>query len=195
MARGLPQVRSMAIWMNRQYKIFYFSVCATSARLNVKLFLHGKLCCLKRSEYVDKSAQPRCVLFARAVGHVAERITELYWESEPPTFDVAEKKIQLLTKGTDLTSQNIIELLLAEWPSNNNVEESISKDHTESSRLIIYHILLQSRLKELDKQRQTQQQKHAQFESVQRLIAPFKDAREYIQPNLVSEDGELGREW
>lgn len=136
----------------------------------------------------------RAAYSSQAVRHVAERITELYWESEPPTFDVAEKKIQLLTKGTDLTSQNIIELLLAEWPSNDNVEESISKDRTESSRVIIYHILLQSRLKELDKQRQTQQQKHAQFESVQRLIAPFKDAREYIQPNLVSEDGELGRE-
>lgn len=163
----------------------------------------------------------RAAYSSQAVRHVAERITELYWESEPPTFDVAEKKIQLLTKGTDLTSQkyvevrfhptnrsgrvrggatdadlrlSIIELLLAEWPSNDNVEESISKDRTESSRVIIYHILLQSRLKELDKQRQTQQQKHAQFESVQRLIAPFKDAREYIQPNLVSEDGELGRE-
>lgn len=102
----------------------------------------------------------RAVYSSQAVRHVAERINELYWESEPPTFGVAEKKIQLLTKGTDLASQkyvslsgrvrrgatdadlrlSIIELLPAEWPSDNNVKKSISKDHTESSRLIIYHI-------------------------------------------------------
>lgn len=52
----------------------------------------------------------RAAYSSQAVRHVAERINELYWESEPPTFDVAEKKIQLLTKGTDLASQKYVSL-------------------------------------------------------------------------------------
>lgn len=40
-----------------------------------------------------------------------------------------------------------------------------------------------------------QQQKHAQFKVAHQLIiALFRDARENIQPYLVSEDGELGTE-
>lgn len=52
---------------------------------------------------------------------------------------------------------------------------------------------LNLRLKVLSKQRQTQRQKQAQFTLVQQLTAPFKNVREYLQPNIVSEGGELGR--
>ena len=54
---------------------------------------------------------------------------------------------------------------------------------------------LRLRLRMLSEQRQTQRQKQAQFTLVQQLTAPFKNIREYLQPNIVSEGGELGREW
>ena len=45
---------------------------------------------------------------SQAVRHVAEKINELYWESEPPVFDATKKEIKLLTKGTNLTSQKYV---------------------------------------------------------------------------------------
>lgn len=50
----------------------------------------------------------RAAYSSQAVHHVAERINELYGESEPPGFDAAEKEIELLTKGTNLASQKYI---------------------------------------------------------------------------------------
>lgn len=52
----------------------------------------------------------RAAYSSQAVRHVAEKINELYWESEPPAFDAAEKEIELLTKGTNLTSQKYVPL-------------------------------------------------------------------------------------
>ncbi|MCJ1426238.1 hypothetical protein MMC29_004141 [Sticta canariensis] len=132
----------------------------------------------------------RAAYSSQAVRHVAEKINELHWESEPPVFDAAEKEIELLTKGTNLTSQNIIESLPNEWSSNDDFEESSSEDHTQSSR----YEELRLRLKVLSKQRRTQRQKQAQFTIVQQLTAPFKNIREFLQPNIDSEGGELGRE-
>ena len=52
----------------------------------------------------------RAAYSSQAVRHVAEKINELCWESEPPVFDAAEKEIELLTTGANLTSQEYVSL-------------------------------------------------------------------------------------
>jgi len=53
---------------------------------------------------------------------------------------------------------------------------------------------LQARLVALNAQRQTQKHKLAQYRQLQRLLEPFKHPQADIQPNLVTKDGELGKE-
>lgn len=54
--------------------------------------------------------------------------------------------------------------------------------------------MLRARLVELDEQRQQQQRRLAEYKKLQVLIEPFKDPQNNIQPNLVTRDGELGKE-
>jgi Kinetochore complex Fta4 of Sim4 subunit, or CENP-50 len=50
------------------------------------------------------------------------------------------------------------------------------------------------RLKSLAERRDQQQQRLARYKELQTLLEPFTNAQENIQPNLVTRDGELGKE-
>jgi hypothetical protein len=53
---------------------------------------------------------------------------------------------------------------------------------------------LYERLTFLAKQRDQQQQRLGRYKQLQTLLEPFTNAQENVQPNLVTRDGELGRE-
>lgn len=53
---------------------------------------------------------------------------------------------------------------------------------------------LYDRLTTLGEQRDRQQQRLARYKQLHTLLEPFTNAQEKIQPNLVTRDGELGRE-
>jgi hypothetical protein len=53
---------------------------------------------------------------------------------------------------------------------------------------------LSERLTALARQRDQQQRRLASYRHLHGLLAPFADARETVQPNLVTRDGELATE-
>lgn len=53
---------------------------------------------------------------------------------------------------------------------------------------------LQRRLVTLSQERSAQIERHAQYKLLHQLVAPFDNARENVQPNLATKDGELGKE-
>lgn len=53
---------------------------------------------------------------------------------------------------------------------------------------------LQARLVALSAERQALRRKSAQYKHLQQLLEPFKDPQVNVQPNLVTKDGELGKE-
>lgn len=65
---------------------------------------------------------------------------------------------------------------------------------TQADELSCRYKQLQTRLLTLSVQRQAQLQKAAQFKHFERLLEPFKNAQETIQPNLAAKDGELYKE-
>ena len=67
---------------------------------------------------------------------------------------------------------------------------SPSSDHEASAR---YRELL-SRLTALAARRDVETSKFARYKQLQTLLEPFTNPQENIQPNLVTRDGELGKE-
>lgn len=53
---------------------------------------------------------------------------------------------------------------------------------------------LRERLASLDTQRQQRQRRLDQLQHLRRLVEPFKDPKNDIQPNLITKDGELVQE-
>jgi hypothetical protein len=55
-------------------------------------------------------------------------------------------------------------------------------------------VKLQQRLTELSARRRDAQQKLVQYRQLQKLLEPFQKPQETVQPNLVTKDGQLGKE-
>ncbi|KAI9835981.1 MAG: hypothetical protein M1837_003548, partial [Sclerophora amabilis] len=53
---------------------------------------------------------------------------------------------------------------------------------------------LQAKLTSLNTRRSEVQQRLTRYRHLQRLLEPFKNPQENVQPNLVTRDGELGKE-
>ena len=53
---------------------------------------------------------------------------------------------------------------------------------------------LQSSLSKLSSQRELARQQLGQYERLQQMLEPFKNPQQTLQPNLVTRDGDLGRE-
>ena len=53
---------------------------------------------------------------------------------------------------------------------------------------------LHDRLTALNERRDQQRQRLAQYQELQKSLEPFVNAQDNIQPNLVTRDGELGKE-
>lgn len=102
-----------------------------------------------------------------------------------------------------------IAMLPEEWPEDGDEDRSKLEKFGESKRsgpstarllslgsyLGIYRYQqLQARLVALNAKRQAQEDQLVQYKQLQQLLEPFKDPQTNVQPNLVTKDGELGKE-
>ena len=71
-----------------------------------------------------------------------------------------------------------------------HIHPPASPDHEEAAR----YGELRERLAALCKRRDEQRQRLVEYQHLQSLLRPFDNAQENIQPNLVTKDGELGKE-
>ncbi|KAJ9254386.1 kinetochore Sim4 complex subunit Fta4 [Paecilomyces variotii] len=125
----------------------------------------------------------RVVYSSQAIHHVARQIESLYWNSVHEDLHGLGYHGKGVEQGTDLSNHLNISKLPLEWESESADEEGRQR-----------YQQLRTRLVELDEQRQQQQRRLAEYKRLQALLEPFKDPQSNIQPNLVTRDGELGKE-
>ncbi|KAN0079332.1 Kinetochore Sim4 complex subunit Fta4 [Elaphomyces granulatus] len=124
----------------------------------------------------------RVVYSSQAAHHIARQIESLYWASlNQGTRDLKSPE-EGVAKGTDLSNHMSIEELPVQWEGQDEEEDKSRYQQ------------LRARLLELDLQRHKQQRRLAQYKQLEVLFTAFKDPSKYIQPNLVTRDGELGQE-
>ncbi|KAL9121059.1 MAG: hypothetical protein Q9187_002387 [Circinaria calcarea] len=132
----------------------------------------------------------RTVYSSQTIRHVAEQIDRLYWVSGEPDVHTGAAEDGLVGREVDLRDADVIASLPDEWPQDISQEDSQLEAFAESARYKKLH----ARLTALAEKRQAQERKSAQYKQFQHLLEPFKDPLVNIQPNLVTEDGELQRE-
>ncbi|KAI9767782.1 MAG: hypothetical protein M1840_005463 [Geoglossum simile] len=119
---------------------------------------------------------------SHAQRHVAEQIEALYWSAGE--IDRAIMVDDALDRGVDLRRPENIARLPEQWPD---------EEGEENGDLERYEELYDS-LTSLSEQIQAQRRKIVQFQQLQQLLKPFENPLEGIQPNIVTRDGDLGRE-
>ena len=152
----------------------------------------------------------RSVYSAPSQRHVAEQIDALYWKVVSENDMQADQDSVIVTKGTDLTQpeyvptvsvQYISRALLTPYRNIKSLPEDYSDLHIHpdassnfSESEATRYKDLYDRLASLAEQRGQQQQRLERYKQLQTLLEPFTNAQENVQPNLVTRDGELGKE-
>ncbi|MCJ1391983.1 hypothetical protein MMC18_004850 [Xylographa bjoerkii] len=129
---------------------------------------------------------------APALRHVAEQIDALYWAAGATDSQTGAADEGGVGRGADLREDGAIGALPDEWPEEEGeaADESGLEAFAEAAR----YKQLRARLVALSEARAAQRVKLAQAEQLRELLRPFERARENVQPNLVTRDGELARE-
>jgi hypothetical protein len=151
----------------------------------------------------------RSVYSAPSQRHVAEQIDALYWKVVSENDMQADQDSVIVTKDTDLTQPEYVPIVSVQYISRalltpyRNIQ-SLPEDYSDlhihpdtsnfsESKATRYKDLY-DRLASLAKQRDQQQQRLERYKQLQTLLEPFTNAQENVQPNLVTRDGELGKE-
>ncbi|KAJ5161583.1 hypothetical protein N7492_006975 [Penicillium capsulatum] len=125
----------------------------------------------------------RVVYSSQAIHHVAHQIASLYWSAVSQEAQSQAAFARGVEKSADLSRHlSIINLPLEIEPHNSNEEENARYQQ------------LRERLASLDQQREQRQRRLDQLHHLQRLLDPFQEPQQDIQPNLVTRDGELTQE-
>lgn len=132
----------------------------------------------------------RLVFSSQSQRHVAEQIDALFWnevtaEDFRATFDAT-----WLSQDVDLCEAESI----ASLPEN-YADLCSETDSTPSPEDVDKYDVLRRKLVELSRKRAEQAQKLSAYRHLQQLLVPFEDAQINIQPNLVTKDGELSKEF
>ncbi|KAI9759799.1 MAG: hypothetical protein M4579_002098 [Chaenotheca gracillima] len=128
------------------------------------------------------------VYSSQAIRHVAEQIDALYWASgEGESRNPRQDGPDALEKSADLRLDENITALPDEWMTE---DEEETGDQSERER----YIQLQDRLKALNAQRNTARQRLATYRDLETRLQPLQNPRQNVQPNLVTKNGELGKE-
>ncbi|KAL4895923.1 kinetochore Sim4 complex subunit Fta4 [Aspergillus ambiguus] len=125
----------------------------------------------------------RIVYSSQAIQHVAQQIASLYWSSVIQAARDQNSLERGVPKSVDLSSHMNITQLPVEL-----ADESASDEERRRYQQ------LRERLMELDHRRQQRQRRLDQLQRLERLLEPFQNPQENIQPNLVTRDGELVQE-
>ncbi|KAK2865171.1 hypothetical protein FQN49_003844 [Arthroderma sp. PD_2] len=125
----------------------------------------------------------RAVFSTQAIHHVSQQIERLYWNSISPELGEESAQQLVIDKGADLTNTRNIARLPDEWHEDGMSEEDKAR-----------YDLLRERLLELDADRKRREDRLLQYKRLMRLLEPFEDPQNTIQPNLATRDGQLGAE-
>jgi hypothetical protein len=148
------------------------TVSAVMVRVNEKLKQHNKN-----------------VYSALSQRHVAEQIDALYWN------EVQEQDMQTdadaLAVGTDVDLMESEEVgKLPEEIRELQVQEGQPINADDAKR----YVELRRQLVEASARRDQQRKRLEGYKQLQKLLEPLERAQEYVQPNLVTRDGELSKE-
>ncbi|KAJ0425898.1 kinetochore Sim4 complex subunit Fta4 [Aspergillus carlsbadensis] len=125
----------------------------------------------------------RIIYSSQAIQHVAQQIASLYWTSvSQDTRETAS-----LEGGIDRTVDLSSHLNITQLPGELYDQSASEEDQLRYKRL-------RERLASLDSLRQQRQRRLDQLRQLQRLLGPFHEPQDNVQPNLVTRDGELVRE-
>ncbi|KAJ5901975.1 hypothetical protein N7495_002503 [Penicillium taxi] len=125
----------------------------------------------------------RIVYSSQAIHHIAHQIASLYWSSVSQDINSQAK----LGKGVEKTADLSKHLNIVNLPLDVEYQGASAEQNTRYQDL-------RERLASLDQERQKRRQRLEQIEFLQRLLEPFKNPQQDIQPNLVTRDGELVQE-
>jgi len=128
----------------------------------------------------------KLVYSSQAARHVAEQIDRLYWAAgeRDETGRTAEESAEVLERGVDLTAERNISKLPDEWEDEEEEDDERIAEYSESVGV----------LKDLDARRTEVRERIARYRALKEMLAPFENAKENIQPNLITRDGEMERE-
>lgn len=143
----------------------------------------------------------RSVFSAQTTRHIAEQIETLYWnevrsareQTLDSPIDAGETTV---TRDADLSTSAGLASLGADWadilpPSAaEQQDEGGAEDEAQAQR---YSDLF-GQLTALARQRDEAQAALQRYRRLRELLQPYEEPQTRIQPNLVTKDGELGRE-
>jgi hypothetical protein len=152
----------------------------------------------------------RAVYSAPSQRHVAEQIDALYWNIVSDDATQVDQDTVSVPRDADLTQTEYMAPASVRYISSAPLTpcrtiKSLPEDYSDlyihpdaasnlSEAEAARYRTLYDRLTSLAEQRDQQQQRLARYKQLQTLLEPFANAQENIQPNLVTRDGELGRE-
>ncbi|KAF2740255.1 hypothetical protein EJ04DRAFT_425557 [Polyplosphaeria fusca] len=128
--------------------------------------------------------------------HVVEQIDQLYWDAATTTRDLdsihngGNEDQTTLYQGDDLTLENNISKLPSTWDTSTDTPASDPQDPIDQDA----YLSANAHLQDLSARRQVLRQKLSTYRALQELLAPYRDPRENVQPNLVHRDGPLETE-
>ncbi|MCJ1350812.1 MAG: hypothetical protein MMC33_000793 [Icmadophila ericetorum] len=132
----------------------------------------------------------RTVYNAQTVRAVAEQIDHLYWDVGEPEEGEADKVEEgvLIIQDLDLSYHGDIAKLPEEWPEGEEEEDMDTGAERDK------YAQLRSQLSTLSEKEQELRRKTTIYKQLLQMLLPIKDPKNNIQPNLVTKDGELGKE-
>ena len=133
----------------------------------------------------------RSVYSTAAQRHQAEQIDTLYWQDVQRHEASAESGTTVVDKHVDLMSAEAVERLPEEYADSKIMAVEGEEEDAEEAR---QYQELRELLIELIRKRDKQNARLEQYKHLQSMLAPFENAQENVQPNLVTRDGELGKE-
>jgi len=124
------------------------------------------------------------VYSSQALRLIAEQVDALYWEAQLGFEGDAGTEEAVLKRGVDLRSKENIDALPEHYPHPEGEGEDDLEQYQE----------LRSRLVHSSEVLAAQRQKHAYYSRLRKLLEPFENPRESVQPNLVVRNSQLGEE-
>ena len=133
----------------------------------------------------------RSVYSVAAQRHLAEQVDTLYWQDVQRHEASAESDATVVDGHVDLMSAEAVERLPEGYA---DLKITVGDWEGEDAEEAEQYQELRQRLVELSRKGDEQKARLEQYRHLQSMLAPFENAQENVQPNLVTRDGELGKE-
>jgi hypothetical protein len=146
------------------------------------------------SDIIDKvnnkiRSHNRLLFSTQSQRHVAEQIESLYWNNADKVLEEGEVAGVNVRWDADLTASDIIRDLPVDL-QDLRFREGHERSDEEGER----YARVRQELIDLSTKRDKLKNRLARYRDMEKLTEPLGNAKENVQPNLVTRDGELGRE-